>query len=135
MSIGCIVLHIDVVDDFIPDRGATIDDHLVLVNTCSVRHNPENKVYSHLGRLRKKRLKGAENQAQEGTNICIDMVNELREIEGVAGVHIMAYRQEHRVPEIVEKSGVLAGRHPWHPSVYQETQDCLDPVGRTNQTT
>lgn len=34
--------------------------NLVLVNTCSVRHNPENKVYSQLGRLRKKREKGAE---------------------------------------------------------------------------
>jgi len=28
------------------------DADLVLVNTCSVRHNPENKVYSFLGRLR-----------------------------------------------------------------------------------
>ena len=26
--------------------------NLVLINTCSVRHNPENKVYSQLGRLR-----------------------------------------------------------------------------------
>ena len=32
--------------------------NLVLVNTCSVRHNPENKVYSKLGVLRKKRLAG-----------------------------------------------------------------------------
>jgi methylenetetrahydrofolate reductase (NADPH) len=67
-----------------------------------------------------KRLKGADDQAQEGTNVCIDMVNELREIEGVAGVHIMAYRQEHRVPEIVEKTGVLDGRRPWHPSIYKD---------------
>lgn len=28
------------------------DADLVLINTCSVRHNPENKVYSQLGRLR-----------------------------------------------------------------------------------
>ena len=34
--------------------------NLILVNTCSVRHNPENKVYSQLGRLRKKRQAGAE---------------------------------------------------------------------------
>jgi len=72
-----------------------------------------------------KRLKGAEDQAQEGTNICIDMVNELREIAGVAGVHIMAYRQEHRVPEIVEKTGVLAGRRPWHPSIYDDEAETL----------
>ena len=46
-------------------EGYTMTDevdeaNLVLVNTCSVRFNPENKVYSHLGRLRKKRNKGAE---------------------------------------------------------------------------
>ncbi|MDK1022069.1 MAG: tRNA (N6-isopentenyl adenosine(37)-C2)-methylthiotransferase MiaB, partial [Candidatus Hydrogenedentes bacterium] len=29
------------------------DADLILVNTCSVRHNPENKVWSQLGRLRK----------------------------------------------------------------------------------
>lgn len=66
------------------------------------------------------RLRGAEDQAQEGVNICIDMVNQIREIEGVHGVHIMAYRQEHRVAEIVQKTGVLDGRVPWHPSIYDE---------------
>ena len=30
---------------------------LVLVNTCSVRHNPENKVYSLMGRMRERKLK------------------------------------------------------------------------------
>ncbi|MGI9287539.1 MAG: methylenetetrahydrofolate reductase [Pseudomonadales bacterium] len=63
-----------------------------------------------------KRLKGAENQAQEGVNICIDMINQVREIKGVHGVHIMAYRQEHRVAEIVDKTGVLGDRSPWQPS-------------------
>ena len=29
------------------------------------------------------------------------------EIQGVAGVHIMAYRQEELVPEIVEEAGLL----------------------------
>jgi len=62
-----------------------------------------------------KRLQGAKDQAQEGVNICIEILQRLKEIEGVHGAHIMAYRQEHRVPEIVEKSGVLDGREPWHP--------------------
>ena len=61
------------------------------------------------------RLKGAQDQAQEGVNICVEILQQLKEIEGVRGAHIMAYRQEHRVPEIVEKSGVLAGRVPWSP--------------------
>jgi methylenetetrahydrofolate reductase (NADPH) len=63
------------------------------------------------------RLKGAQDQAQEGVNICIEILQQVREIAGVSGVHIMAYRQEHRVPEIVETSGVLAGRTPWHPGL------------------
>ncbi|MDP6197828.1 MAG: methylenetetrahydrofolate reductase [Porticoccaceae bacterium] len=63
-----------------------------------------------------KRLSGAEDQQQEGVNICIDMINEIREIEGVSGVHIMAYRQEQRIAEIVEKTQVLGARTPWHPN-------------------
>jgi methylenetetrahydrofolate reductase (NADPH) len=39
----------------------------------------------------------------------------MREIRGVSGVHIMAYRQEESVAEIVEKSGILQGRSPWYP--------------------
>ena len=62
------------------------------------------------------RLKGARDQAREGVEICRDVIHQLREIEGVNGVHIMAYRQEHRVAEIVETSGILAGRTPWHPA-------------------
>ncbi len=63
------------------------------------------------------RLRGARDQAQEGVEICKDVIHRLREIDGVHGVHIMAYRQEHRVPEIVETSGVLEGRTPWHPAM------------------
>jgi methylenetetrahydrofolate reductase (NADPH) len=39
----------------------------------------------------------------------------MREMRGVSGVHIMAYRQEESVAEIVERSGVLQGRSPWFP--------------------
>jgi methylenetetrahydrofolate reductase (NADPH) len=68
------------------------------------------------------RLKGAEDQAQEGVNICVEIMQRLKEIEGVHGCHIMAYRQEHKVAEIVEKSGVLEGRVPWHPGIVDEEQ-------------
>jgi methylenetetrahydrofolate reductase (NADPH) len=76
------------------------------------------------------RLKGATDQSAEGVNICIDMINLLREIDGVSGVHIMAYRQEHRVAEIVTRSNVLEGRIPWHPG-----RDCAaEPGGLTRDT-
>ncbi len=63
------------------------------------------------------RLRGAQKQSREGIDICVDTILELREIEGVHGVHIMAFRQEHRVAEIVERSGILGGRVPWHPAI------------------
>lgn len=59
------------------------------------------------------RLEGAEDQKLEGKKICVEMLQAVREIEGVAGAHIMAYRQEHLVAEIVQESGVLKGRRPW----------------------
>jgi hypothetical protein len=60
-----------------------------------------------------KRLEGAQDQKAEGKKICIDIINEVKEIPGVSGVHVMAYRLEEYVAEIVADSGVLKGRQPW----------------------
>jgi methylenetetrahydrofolate reductase (NADPH) len=43
----------------------------------------------------------------EGKRICIEIIQQVREIEGVAGVHVMAYRQEELVAEIIEEAGLL----------------------------
>lgn len=63
-----------------------------------------------------KRLAGAKKQKTEGRRICLEMIQQIREIPGVAGVHVMAYRQEEAVAEIIEASGVLEGRVPWYPT-------------------
>ncbi|MBH8581080.1 methylenetetrahydrofolate reductase [Bisbaumannia pacifica] len=63
-----------------------------------------------------RRLEGASDQRVEGRNICIELIQQLREIEGVSGVHVMAHRQEAYVADIIEKSGVLGDRAPWSPS-------------------
>jgi 5,10-methylenetetrahydrofolate reductase len=60
-----------------------------------------------------KRLEGAEKQKEEGKRLCIDIINEVKEIEGVSGIHVMAYRQEEFVAEIVRESDALRGRKPW----------------------
>jgi methylenetetrahydrofolate reductase (NADPH) len=44
---------------------------------------------------------------EEGIKICIDLVNQVREIEGVAGVHIMAIEWEDAVKPIAEGAGLL----------------------------
>jgi methylenetetrahydrofolate reductase (NADPH) len=72
-----------------------------------------------------KRLAGASDAAREGRNVCIELIQEIRAIKGVHGVHLMAYRQEESVAEIIERSGVLGGRVPWYPG--------RDPQTNTNR--
>ena len=47
-----------------------------------------------------------EKQAQEGIDICVEHIQELKEVKGVSGFHIMAIEWEEKVPEIVERSGL-----------------------------
>jgi methylenetetrahydrofolate reductase (NADPH) len=43
----------------------------------------------------------------EGKKLAVEMIKELAEIEGVAGVHVMAVEWEEAVPEIVEAAGLM----------------------------
>ncbi len=56
------------------------------------------------------RLEKAEKPGEEGKKLCIDLIRQIREIPGVHGVHIMAYRREHLVGEIIEDTGILKER-------------------------
>jgi methylenetetrahydrofolate reductase (NADPH) len=47
---------------------------------------------------------------EEGIRICIEIIQQVREIEGVHGVHVMAYRQEETVAEIIQRAGLLPRR-------------------------
>ena len=47
-----------------------------------------------------------EKQAEEGIKICIESIQRLKEVEGVAGFHIMAIEWEEKVPQIVESAGL-----------------------------
>jgi len=58
-----------------------------------------------------KRLAGASDQRAEGISLCVELIQQIIEIQGVSGCHIMAYRQEHSVPEIVERAGILSLRN------------------------
>ena len=51
-----------------------------------------------------------ERKREEGKKICVEIIQQVREIEGVHGVHLMAYRQEELVAEIVEESGLMSRR-------------------------
>ena len=59
------------------------------------------KIVKHLRKTPK------ENKQNEGKRICVDIIQQIKEIKGVAGVHVMAYRQEELVAEIIEEAGLL----------------------------
>ncbi len=44
---------------------------------------------------------------EEGLKICVEQIQQMREIEGVAGVHIMAIEWEEAVPIIAQRAGLL----------------------------
>ncbi|MEN8780718.1 MAG: methylenetetrahydrofolate reductase [Desulfobacterales bacterium] len=48
-----------------------------------------------------------EKQAEEGVNICVEAIERLKNVKGVAGFHIMAIEWEEKVPEIVERAGLF----------------------------
>jgi methylenetetrahydrofolate reductase (NADPH) len=48
-----------------------------------------------------------EKQAEEGINICVEAIERLKDVKGVAGFHIMAIEWEEKVPEIVERAGLF----------------------------
>jgi methylenetetrahydrofolate reductase (NADPH) len=52
------------------------------------------------------RMTKAKDPKAEGVSICVEQIQRLRHIEGVAGVHIMAIEWEVKVAEIVEKAGL-----------------------------
>lgn len=58
------------------------------------------------------RLESAAKPAEEGRRICIEIMQQAREIAGVSGIHIMAPRQERFIGELVAASGVLGTRRP-----------------------
>lgn len=60
-----------------------------------------------IDRLRRAPL---ERQREEGKRLCVEIIQQVREIPGVHGVHVMAYRQEELVAEIIEDAGLLPRR-------------------------
>ena len=52
------------------------------------------------------RLEGAADQAREGRAICVELLQELAEIPGIAGAHVMAPQNPSAIPEVIAASSV-----------------------------
>lgn len=57
-----------------------------------------------------KRLGGARDEKEEGKKICAELIQQMQEIDGIRGVHLMAPRQEAAMAEVIQISGVLDER-------------------------
>jgi methylenetetrahydrofolate reductase (NADPH) len=53
------------------------------------------------------RMADAKDPKEEGVKICLETIEELKEVEGIHGVHIMAVAWEDIVPRIVAEAGLM----------------------------
>jgi methylenetetrahydrofolate reductase (NADPH) len=53
------------------------------------------------------RIANAEDEKEEGINLCVELIKQIRDIEGVAGIHIMPVMYESITPTLVERAGML----------------------------
>ncbi|HID69147.1 MAG TPA: acetyl-CoA decarbonylase/synthase complex subunit delta, partial [Desulfobacterales bacterium] len=53
------------------------------------------------------RMKDAKDKQDEGIQICADIIAQVKDIEGVSGIHCMAIEWESAVPEILSRAGLL----------------------------
>ncbi len=54
-----------------------------------------------------KRMEAAEDPKEKGIEICIEMIEQIKNIEGVAGVHLMPIGWESITPVLLERAGLL----------------------------
>ncbi len=53
------------------------------------------------------RMEAAEEPKEEGVKICVEMIEQIKNIEGVAGIHLMPIGWESITPVILERAGLL----------------------------
>jgi methylenetetrahydrofolate reductase (NADPH) len=69
------------------------------------------------------RLERSAEPVGEGRKICLELVAELSELPGAAGVHIMAPGNDAGLAEVVAEAARIAARKPRKPPEQQETED------------
>jgi methylenetetrahydrofolate reductase (NADPH) len=97
-------------DEGITERAFFLIGIGPIASVRSARYMNENLFGVYIPEPLIKRLEGAEDQRAEGRAICAELLQELREIDGVSGAHLMAPRQENSIAQVIEESGVLAER-------------------------
>lgn len=61
------------------------------------------------------RLEKAKDPRREGRQLCIELIQQISEVEGVAGVHVMAHRNEELIADVIMESGIRRLRRKARP--------------------
>jgi methylenetetrahydrofolate reductase (NADPH) len=94
----------------IPDRLFIIVGIGPLASAKSARWMNEHLFGVHVPEPLIERLERATDQRAEGRRICVELLRELAEMDGVAGAHLMAPRQEQACADVIAESGLLGRR-------------------------
>jgi methylenetetrahydrofolate reductase (NADPH) len=97
-------------DHGIPDRLFILVGIGPLASARSARWMNEHLFGVHVPEPLIERLEQAADPRVEGRRICVEMLQELAEIDGVAGAHLMAPKQEQACAEAIVESGLLGRR-------------------------
>ncbi len=98
------------VDEGVTERAYFLIGIGPLASAKSARWMNEKLFGVHVPEALIARLEGAEDQRAEGRAICAELLQELRDIDGVSGAHLMAPRQEASIARVIEESGILEAR-------------------------
>ena len=53
-----------------------------------------------------KRIESADDEKAEGQKICVELLEQFKEIDGIHGAHLMGPRQEQNIADLVSKAGL-----------------------------
>ncbi|MHC4169679.1 MAG: methylenetetrahydrofolate reductase [Planctomycetota bacterium] len=53
------------------------------------------------------RMESAEDKKEEGVKVCVEMIEQIKSMEGVSGIHLMPIGWESITPTILERAGLL----------------------------
>ena len=89
----------------IPERTSIIVGIGPIRSGRSARWMNDNLFGVHIPDAVIARLDGATDSQAEGIRICVELIEELRGMQGLAGVHLMAPRGEQAIAEVIAQTG------------------------------
>lgn len=99
-------------DEGLDKKAAIIPGVMPVRSPKALHYMMDNVPGMRVSREVAERIDHAADPSEEGIEMCVETIRRLREIPGVAGVHIMPVMKESILPRIVEEAGLLPRPSP-----------------------